>query len=71
MTINNYYCTLAAGSGGSIVIECEELDGYGRMTVDGGSSGENAGGGSGGRIALYYWHSDYNGTISTVGGKLK
>lgn len=57
------------GAGGSISIECEELDGYGSITVNGGHSNSRGGGGSGGRIAVYYWHSDFNGTMTTVGGK--
>ena len=52
-------------------IDCEELDGYGRVSVDGGSSltGGGGGGGAGGRISVNYQKMvNFNGTMSAVGG---
>ena len=58
------------GSGGSIWITCDELDGYGSIQARGGSGSSGvAGGGSGGRIAVYYRDiHNYNGTFSVRGG---
>ena len=58
------------GSGGSIWITCDELDGYGSIQARGGSGSSGvAGGGSGGRIAICYRNiHNYNGTFSVRGG---
>ena len=58
------------GSGGSIWITCDELDGYGSIQARGGDGSSGvAGGGSGGRIAVYYRDiHNYNGTFSVRGG---
>ena len=64
------YSGCGGGSGGSIWITCDELDGYGSIQSRGGSgSSGGAGGGSGGRIAVYYRNiHNYNGTFSVRGG---
>ena len=56
--------TSGGGSGGSIWIDCEELDGYGTISVKGGAGSPNkGGGGSGGRIAIYHaFMLNFNGT---------
>lgn len=58
------------GSGGSIWITCDELDGYGSIQTRGGAgSTSKAGGGSGGRIAVNYGDiHNYNGSFSVRGG---
>ncbi|XP_070535283.1 uncharacterized protein [Ptychodera flava] len=57
------------GAGGSLWIECEELDGYGSISVNAGSGEGVAGGGSGGRVAVYYQDmKNFNGTITAHGG---
>ena len=58
------------GSGGSIWITCDELDGFGSIHVRGGSGSSGvAGGGAGGRIAVHYRDiHNYNGTFSVRGG---
>jgi hypothetical protein len=60
------------GSGGSIFINTSNLIGYGVLSSDGGTSGFTdcsylAGGGSGGRIAIYESLNSFNGKISIVG----
>jgi hypothetical protein len=67
------------GSGGSIWIITNTLSGNGYISADGGvgSSVENednvmfhGGGGSGGRIAIYYHHvSNFTGNITAMGGE--
>ena len=58
------------GSGGSVWITCDELDGYGSIQARGGAgSKNNAGGGSGGRIVVNYRDiHNYNGSFSVRGG---
>ena len=58
------------GSGGSIWLTCDELDGYGSFQARGGvGSKGSAGGGSGGRIAVNYRDiHNYNGSFSVRGG---
>ena len=58
------------GSGGSIWITCDELDGYGSIQARGGTgSTGKAGGGSGGRVVVNYRDiHNYNGSFSVRGG---
>ncbi|XP_038052472.1 uncharacterized protein LOC119725183 [Patiria miniata] len=57
------------GSGGSIWIDCEELDGYGHLSADGGNGRNSGGGGAAGRVAVYHQTiRNFNGTISAGGG---
>lgn len=51
-------------------IDCEELDGYGTISVNGGAGSPNrGGGGSGGRLAVYHATMlNFNGTLSAKGG---
>jgi hypothetical protein len=58
------------GSGGSIWLNVQSIDGNGTIAADGGS-GEPAsgGGGGGGMIALYYGINSFSGKISNHGGK--
>jgi hypothetical protein len=60
------------GSGGSILIDTNALSGSGIISVDGGAipTGHNGwgGGGAGGRIAIYYDTSSFNGTTHAFGG---
>lgn len=52
------------GSGGSVWIVCKILKGYGKITANGGGSpadaryGYHGGGGSGGRMAIYFEKND-------------
>ena len=64
-----YLSLLGGGSGGSIWIDCEELDGYGRVSANGGKGQGYGGGGSGGRVAIYHQtNRNFNGTIAAQGG---
>lgn len=57
------------GSGGSVWIECGSLAGVGLITSLGGSGRTNAGGGSAGRIAIYYNDtSQWTGQVQAFGG---
>ena len=53
-------CNAGGGSGGSIWIETEFLEGIGSIEAFGGSSPGNAGGGAGGRIAVYVQSSNFD-----------
>lgn len=57
------------GSGGSIWITCDELDGYGSIQARGGAGSTSGGGGSGGRVVVNYRNiQNYNGSFSLRGG---
>ncbi len=58
------------GAGGSIWVNSGTIGGNGAISVNGGTSSNNgvAGGGSGGRIALYYDTTTYAGTKTAFGG---
>jgi hypothetical protein len=47
------------GAGGSVWLHCNEFDGYGMISADGGDGGANVykpgGGGAGGRVSMNYW----------------
>ena len=59
----------SGGSGGSILIESYTFEGYGVLSVNGGSGLSNGGGGSGGRIAVYTnTSSEYRGEYQALGG---
>lgn len=55
------------GSGGTVMITANKLNGHGKITSNGGS-GNYSGGGSGGRIAVYVNDYEYQGMISAYGG---
>jgi uncharacterized protein with FMN-binding domain len=59
-------------SGGSILMNVNQLNGNGLIKANGSSSASpwngNGGGGSGGRIAIYYENSLFNGDITSYGG---
>ena len=50
------------GSGGSIWMYCNLIQGYGKISSNGGAGSINVahpgGGGAGGRIAIYFWHNE-------------
>jgi hypothetical protein len=73
ITANGSRSTGAAGSGGSIYIIANTLNGNGSLWAIGGTSLINTGygGGGGGRIALYYNTSTFNGNINASGGESK
>jgi uncharacterized repeat protein (TIGR01451 family) len=57
------------GSGGSIFITAQTLDGSGNLAANGGNYNyQYAGGGGGGRIAAYYTTSAFSGTAEAKGG---
>ncbi|MFH1745534.1 MAG: immunoglobulin domain-containing protein [Planctomycetota bacterium] len=58
------------GSGGSIYVQADSLEGSGSMSANGGGVVvDSAGGGGGGRIAIYYDTANtYSGTITAYGG---
>lgn len=62
------------GSGGSIRIETNLMQGYGQITVNGGDGKRDyrnyhGGGGAGGRIAVYFYSNrTYSGTFEAFGG---
>lgn len=57
------------GSGGSILIESQFMEGTGSVLANGGDGGTNGGGGgSGGRIAIFFKQFDFTGTASVFGG---
>lgn len=60
-----------SGSGGGILINANNITGTGKFSADGGglyASGYFKGPGGGGRIALYYQTSSFNGTVEAKGG---
>lgn len=62
----------AGGAGGSILIDSPEIVLNGNLTVNGGNGGYNSGGGSGGRIKLFYRSvvlPDVSSKLSATGGK--
>ncbi|KAK3724602.1 hypothetical protein QZH41_005193 [Actinostola sp. cb2023] len=62
--------SVGGGSGGSVLIETNDVDGSGTIRANGGRGGSGGGGGgSGGRIAIYYKRFEYQGTISAIGGE--
>jgi|GEM_PF-920678 len=69
-------CSVGAGSGGSIWISTNSLQGNGSLTAKGGNGyGTGGGGGGGGRIAVYYstdtssvTYQLYGGTGYAIGG---
>nr|XP_054759184.1 uncharacterized protein LOC129265193 [Lytechinus pictus] len=63
------YARAGGGSGGSVWVECEELDGFGTISVDGGNGQLEGGGGAGGRVAINYQNMvNFNGTFTATGG---
>lgn len=67
------YYRAGGGAGGSILIECGTLSGFGAIRANGGAganSGGNghAGGGGGGRIAVYFDESTFTGQLEAIGG---
>ena len=56
----------SGGSGGSIYVRCERLNGAGSLSANGGPGSD--GGGGGGRIALYRSRDGFTGTISYTNG---
>ena len=60
--------TAGGGSGGSVLIEAENVAGHGLITAKGGRGlGANGGGGSGGRIALHVaWRREYQGKCENM-----
>ena len=60
-----YWPASGGGSGGSVYITTNTLTGSGSITANGGES--KAGGGAGGRIAVYYESSDFDGLIEALG----
>lgn len=62
----------AGGAGGSILIDSPQIVLNGTLTVNGGNGGYNSGGGSGGRIKLFYRGvvlPDVSSKLSATGGK--
>ena len=57
------------GSGGSIWVTCQHLNGRGRLEAIGGRGDGNGGGGSGGRISLDSSGGNFNGRTDAHGGK--
>ena len=50
---------------------CEEIDGYGQLSANGGSGHSGGGGGAGGRIAIYHQiNHNLNATIKAHAGKV-
>jgi hypothetical protein len=58
----------AAGSGGSVNVNTNNLTGTGEFAADGGGLGYSEGPGGGGRLAIYYQKSSFNGTAEANGG---
>ncbi len=58
------------GSGGSINIKTNQLQGLGKITTNGGSVYSRGGGGGGGRIAIYYDSNEFLGDIQAFGGEV-
>ena len=56
------------GSGGSIQIVCDHMDGNGVLSVRGGKGINGGGGGAGGRIAIQHETQDFRGTAVADGG---
>ena len=57
------------GSGGSLLIECTNITGYGTVDVTGGSGSDQGGGGAGGRVAIYVrFKHKFAGVCKAFGG---
>ena len=56
------------GSGGSIFISCDHMDGAGVISARGGKGFGGGGGGSGGRIAIHHKTQDFRGQAIADGG---
>eukprot|EP01114_Cavostelium_apophysatum_P022167 TRINITY_DN792_c0_g1_i1.p1 TRINITY_DN792_c0_g1~~TRINITY_DN792_c0_g1_i1.p1 ORF type:complete len:2277 (+),score=541.08 TRINITY_DN792_c0_g1_i1:192-7022(+) len=56
------------GAGGSIWLDAGTFSGTGTLRADGGSTGSDGGGGSAGRIAIYYNTYDFYGTVQGWSG---
>lgn len=66
---NNTTDRVGGGSGGTIYISTDSLNGSGSITANGGSGNVGFGAGGGGRVAIYYLNSNsYSGTIRALGG---
>jgi hypothetical protein len=67
---SSYNGSGAGGSGGSIWVTAATLQGAGYFQANGGGAGRDAGGGSGGRVAVYYEHAEsfLGFTTSTASG---
>lgn len=67
---NNYdtfHCH-GGGSGGSIHIAANAIEGSGAITANGGDAGTYCGGGGGGRIAIFCYSNFFDGMITVDGG---
>lgn len=58
------------GSGGGVLIDCYEIDGYGRLLVFGGMGLGIGGGGVGGRILVKFDYGFFLGLVKVYGGKI-
>ena len=56
------------GSGGSIHIVCDHMDGAGVISARGGKGINGGGGGGGGRVVIHHETQDFRGTVVADGG---